>query len=143
MTSSLIILSLVLLLSVAANFFMAWYSIRITRTAMHFSENLNDLLDILKDFAAHIKSVYELETFYGDETLHGLMQHGQTIVEQLEKFDEIIYLAEEPQEEDDVNEQEEEFEPDTNTNTDTDNDTDKTPDPNQEKIYSTQVRHQL
>jgi hypothetical protein len=73
---------------------------------MFFSENLNDLLDIVANFTVHIKSVYELETFYGDTTLHNLMQHGETVVQQLEKFEDIIYLTEENIEEDDVNEQE-------------------------------------
>tara|TARA_R110002020_G_scaffold241737_2_gene454987 strand:- start:781 stop:1191 length:411 start_codon:yes stop_codon:yes gene_type:complete len=101
------ILSMFLLFSVATNFFFVWYLSRLTKTLMFFSENLNDLLDILTDFAAHVRSVYGLETFYGDETLLNLMQHGESVVEQMEKFEEIIYLAEnEETKEDDVDEQE-------------------------------------
>ena len=110
--SLVVILSLALLLSIGINIFLIWYLMGLTRTVMFFSENLNDLLDIIKDFASHLKSVYELETFYGDETLHSLLQHSQDLVQQFEKFDEIIYLAEEP-EEDEMDEQEDDFGPDT------------------------------
>jgi len=98
---------------------------------MFFSENLNDLLDAITDFGTHVKSVYELETFYGDETLHTLMRHGENLVQQFEKFDEIIYLAEETSEEDDMNEQED--------GTDTEYPDETT----EEKKNPTQVRFQL
>ena len=131
--SLVVILSLILLLSVAINVFFVWYLIGLTRTIMFFSENLNDLLDLIKDFASHTKSIYELETFYGDETLHGLMQHSRDLVQQLEKFDEIIYLAEEEPKEDDMDEQEDEPEPDASTPESED----------QEKKIPSQIRFQI
>jgi hypothetical protein len=74
---------------------------------MFFSENLNDLLEIVAGFTSHVRSVYGLETFYGDETLLNLMQHGESVVQQLEKFEEIIYLTEDEEtNEDNVDEQE-------------------------------------
>ena len=43
----------------------------------------------------HIKSIYELEMFYGDETLKSLMDHGTQLSSQLEKIDFIINEEEE------------------------------------------------
>jgi carboxylesterase type B len=114
---------------------VAWYAIRATRTIVYFSENLNDLLDLVENFAIHTKSVYELETFYGDQTLHGLMMHAQDMVEQLEKFDEIIYLTEN-NEEGDLYDQEEQIEPDTNSGNYTEAH-------QEEKSNPTQIRFQL
>ena len=102
----ILILSVILLFSILINVFFLWYLSNLTKKLMFFSENLNDLLDIIENFTSHIKSVYELETFYGDITLHNLMQHGESVVQQLEKFEDIIYLTEEDIEEDDVNGQE-------------------------------------
>jgi hypothetical protein len=62
---------------------------------MFFSENLSDLLILLDDFSGHLKSIYELETFYGDETLHSLLRHSKEIIESIEEFEEIISLSEE------------------------------------------------
>ena len=94
-----IILALSLALSVLITTSSVWYSIRLSRTVMYFSENMNDLLDMLTDYSNHVKSVYGLESFYGDQVLHNLLKHSQEIVEQLETFDEILYLAEETTEE--------------------------------------------
>ena len=95
----IIILSALLATSAALNILALWYSIRITRTVMFFSENLADLDALLDDYASHLTSIYHLETFYGDETLHSLLRHSQELVQQLERFDEIIHLSEEPEEE--------------------------------------------
>ncbi len=104
---SIAVLSIILLISVLVNFFFVWYLSRLTKTLMFFSENLNDLLEIVAGFTSHVRSVYGLETFYGDETLLNLMQHGESVVQQLEKFEEIIYLTEDEEtNEDNVDEQE-------------------------------------
>ena len=84
-----IILALSLALSVLITAFSVWYSIRLSRTVMYFSENMNDLLDMLTDYSNHVKSVYGLESFYGDQVLHNLLKHSQNIVEQIEMFEEI------------------------------------------------------
>ena len=104
---SIVALSLILLFSVSINIFFVWYLSRLTEMLMFFSGNLNDLLDIIADFTGHIRSVYELETFYGDKTLHNLLLHGERVVQQVEKFEEIIYLTEDEEPiEEDIGEQE-------------------------------------
>jgi phosphoenolpyruvate carboxylase len=96
--------------SILITFFALWYSIKLSRTLIYFSENMNDLIDMLTVYSNHVKSVYSLESFYGDQVLHNLLKHSQDIVEQLETFDEILYLTEEEGEE--MNEQEEQIEQD-------------------------------
>ena len=107
-------LAVALAISIAITSFTIWYSIRLSRTLIYFSENMNDLLDILSDYSDHVESVYGLESFYGDQVLHNLLKHSQDIVEQIESFDEILYLTEEQG--DPMNEQEEQIEQDYDSN---------------------------
>jgi len=94
----IIVLSVIFLLSISINIFFLWYLTGLTSRLLFFSENTNTLIDMVDEFTEHVRSVYEMETFYGDQTLHGLLQHGSQLIEDLEKFDEIIYLTEEEEE---------------------------------------------
>ena len=104
--TAIFILIMSLIISLAVAIFFIWHSIRLSRMLMYFSENTNDLLDSLTDYTEHVKSVYGLESYYGDQVLHNLLKHSQNIVEQIEMFDDILYLAEEDEEGEDLNEQE-------------------------------------
>ena len=123
-----IVLAAALLLSMLITFFSVWYAMRVSKTLIYFSENINDLLDELSSYSSHVKAVYSLESFYGDQVLHTLLKHSQGMVELIETFDEILYLTEEEGEE--MNEQEEQIEQDdTNTNTDDRTEAEKAPNP--------------
>ena len=126
-----IILSLILAVSITVTFFSVWYSIRVSKTLIYFSENINDLLDTLANYSKHVKSVYGLESFYGDQVLHKLLKHSQEIVEQIETFDEILYLTEEEGEL--MNEQEEQFDQYDTDSTDSREDAKEAP-PNPKRI---------
>ena len=54
------------------------------------SEELGDLQNMIDAFAKHAKSVYELEMFYGDETLKGMIEHGQELVKVLAEIDFVL-----------------------------------------------------
>jgi|TARA_R100000049_G_C1924404_1_gene69062 hypothetical protein len=57
------------------------------------SEELGDLQQMVNSFANHAKSVYEMEMFYGDETLSHLLEHAVSFNEQLETFEYIYSLT--------------------------------------------------
>ena len=126
-----LILIAALLLSITATIFSVWYAVRVSRTLIYFSENMNDLLELLSDYSNHVKSVYGLESFYGDQVLHNLLKHSQNIVEQIETFEEILYLTEEEGEL--MNEQEEQFDQYDTDSTDSREDTKEAP-PNPKRI---------
>ena len=135
MSSSLtLILIAALLLSITATIFSVWYAVRVSRTLIYFSENMNDLLELLSDYSNHVKSVYGLESFYGDQVLHNLLKHSQNIVEQIETFEEILYLTEEEGEL--MNEQEEQFDQYNTDSTDSREDAKEAP-PNPKRIRGT------
>lgn len=55
----------------------------------------------------HVKSIHELEMFYGDETLGLLMKHSKELSEKLEEIDLILKPPEEEEEIDSLPEGEE------------------------------------
>ena len=92
-----IILSAILIISLSFNVFVFLYARSAIRRLLLFSEELGDLQAMVSAFANHVKSVYELELYYGDATLQHLMDHAVSFNEQLETFDYIYSLTEQPQ----------------------------------------------
>ncbi len=62
------------------------------------SEELGDLQQMINSFSDHLQSIYQLEMFYGDETVQGLLDHALSFNEQLETFEYIYSLTENQQE---------------------------------------------
>ena len=42
----------------------------------------------------HLKTVYELERFYGDPTLTNLLEHADAVREEIEEYEQILLLSE-------------------------------------------------
>ena len=104
-----IILSLVLFASTLANVGLILYVRATLLRLLYVSEELGDLQDMINSFANHVKRVYELEMFYGDQTLQALMEHAISFNEQLETFEFIYSITEEDREEKELT-KEEDFE---------------------------------
>jgi hypothetical protein len=59
------------------------------------ADNSSDLIELISSFTNHVKAVYSLDSFYGDETLEGLMAHSRSLTALLEEqYGEIADLAE-------------------------------------------------
>ena len=48
-----------------------------------------------ENFENHLGALYEMETFYGDETLHSVLRHAKGITEFLSEFEDIYELSDE------------------------------------------------
>ena len=101
-----IILSAVLFLSILFNIGIFLYARAAITRLLFVSEELGDFQDMVNAFSKHVKSVYELEMFYGDATLEHLLNHAVSFNEQLETFEHIYSLTE--KEEEETNKEEEE-----------------------------------
>ena len=98
---------LALCASIALNVFFIWYIRNLLSQLYFVSNNMSGLMDETISFRDHLSSVYELEMFYGDETLTGLLAHVGQYSETLSDFEEIYTLLdEEDLEEDDFNDDE-------------------------------------
>lgn len=90
-----IILSAICALSIALNIGIFVYTRAAITRLLFVSEELGDLQNMIDAFAKHVKSVYDLEMFYGDITLEHLLNHAVSFNEQLETFEHIYSLTEE------------------------------------------------
>jgi hypothetical protein len=62
-------------LSIVINLFLMWYGYLLIRKVLYVSSNTSEILIAVDRYKKHINGVYELETFYGDETLKSLLDH--------------------------------------------------------------------
>ena len=59
------------------------------------ADNSSDLIELISSFRDHVKAVYSLDSFYGDETLGGLLEHSRALNLILEEqYGDIAALAE-------------------------------------------------
>jgi hypothetical protein len=96
----LLVLSGALIASLLLNVFFIWYFRNLVSRLRFISENLGVLVEETVSFRDHLESVHELEMFYGDETLTGLIAHVGEYSETLADFEEIYTLLDEDEEED-------------------------------------------
>ena len=95
----LIVLGGALIASLLLNVFFIWYFRNLVFRLRFISENLGALVDETISFRDHLESIHELEMFYGDETLSGLIRHVGDYSETLSDFEEIYTLLDEDEEE--------------------------------------------
>ncbi len=89
-----LILSAILTLSVLINIGLFAYVRGLLVRLISVSEELSDLQIMVEAFTEHLQNVYELESFYGDETLENLLNHAISFNEQMYTFDYIISFTE-------------------------------------------------
>jgi len=93
--SSTVILITVLMGSLIFNGVMFWYLRQLTQKLSFIYQNIGDVSDIIANYRVHLKSVYSMEMFYGDETLQYLMDHTRSISTLLEDFEDQEFFLEE------------------------------------------------
>ena len=111
--SSIIIVSIALAISLVFNGLMYWYSRQLTAKLAFIYDNIGDVSDIIANYRAHLKSVYSMEMFYGDETLKFLIDHTVSIGDLLEDYEDPEFFLEEFEEEDVPSQQEENIDAET------------------------------
>ena len=85
----MIILTISIILNILLIIYVAW----LLRKLWVISETFGSIFDSLSHFSSHIKSIHELEMFYGDETLGGLMEHSREIISDIKELQ--IFYSEE------------------------------------------------
>tara|TARA_R100000152_G_C6714485_1_gene141511 strand:- start:116 stop:460 length:345 start_codon:yes stop_codon:yes gene_type:complete len=97
MTQLNIILITLFVLSLSLNILFFIYTRAVLARLLFMSQELGDFQDMVDGFAKHLQSVYELDSFYGDQTLQTLLEHAVSFNEQLETFEWIYTLTDENQ----------------------------------------------
>ena len=88
-------LSILLGISILVNILLIWYIRKMLQKLLFVSDNIGDFLENIDEFSKHLSGIHELEMFYGDETLTGLIKHSKEIVENIKEFEEIYSLTRE------------------------------------------------
>jgi hypothetical protein len=57
------------------------------------SESVYNLKESIEAFLNHLAGVYELEAFYGDETLQNLLAHAKQLTEEIKKYKEVYTIT--------------------------------------------------
>jgi cell division protein FtsX len=83
MTIALGILSLLLSIALAVSI---WYVRGVLLMMYQLTTDIQRMQDDLEEFAKHLNNVYEMEMYYGDETLHSLIRHSKNIVDNINNF---------------------------------------------------------
>ena len=65
---------------------LVWYIGRLLGQMRECVEDLARVRDVINEFGHHVESIHELEMYYGDETLGGLMGHSKACVGDLQFF---------------------------------------------------------
>jgi len=105
MILTVIVLSTLLIFSFLAIGLLIWYNRQATDKLFYISDNIGATLGLVEEYQEHLESLYEMEMFYGDATLEGLMKHTKFIVEEIKEFEEIYSLTNEEEEEVEIDEE--------------------------------------
>ena len=93
----LIVISVFAFASLLFNIFLIWYCFKLIRELVEVSSTLDSLFTDIKIFANHLGAVYELETFYGDQTLENLLSHAKALTEEFDKYQSLFEITQEGQ----------------------------------------------
>ena len=97
-------LAIALILSIVGNLFAIWYIRKLLAKILFVSQNLTDLVDLLTTYRNHLQRLFNLEMYYGDETMQFLIKHTRSLLKVLEDYSD-IYLMTEPIEVDEEDEE--------------------------------------
>ena len=95
MSEYMLYLILALAFSVSVNVFLLWFARNSSRRLTIVASNIDEIMGAIENFESHIEALYEMETFYGDETLHSVLRHAKGITEFLSEFEDIYELSDE------------------------------------------------
>ena len=80
---------LLLFLSLLANGVLFFYSRSVFSKIYVASEEASKVFTMIDSYESHLRSVYELPSFYGDETLSSLLEHTKDMSGFLKQYEEV------------------------------------------------------
>ena len=74
-------LAIALILSIVGNLLALWYVRKLLAKILFVSQNLTDLVDLLTTYRNHLQRLFQLEMYYGDETMQFLIKHTRSLLD--------------------------------------------------------------
>lgn len=84
------ITAILLFLSLAANIILVWYCKKLVKNLWYGVQNVDELQRLLNEYSSSLQSLYELQDYYGDETIKVAIDNTKTIVEACRVYKETI-----------------------------------------------------
>ena len=78
-------LIIALTISTALNAFLFWFAREQSTKITYVSQNVGDLIELIASYRDHLKAIYQLDTYYGDENIKHLFAHTRALIEFLEE----------------------------------------------------------
>ena len=95
-----------LYLSMLINLGLLWYVGRILQQMEDLEEDVTDIVEKIDAFSEHIESLHQLEMYYGDENLKGLIDHSRGVINDFIDFQEKYFDVEVQEEQSEQDEEE-------------------------------------
>jgi hypothetical protein len=76
---------------------LGWFCYKLVFRLNFVSDNIVELYERLQEFDQHINFIYELEMYYGDETLKNLIRHSKDLRNYMKKYKDVMELLEDDQ----------------------------------------------
>ena len=92
-------------ISIIINGFAVWYIRELLIRFKFYSENTGQLFTNLQEYTDHLERVNQMEVYFGDPTIQGLLEHSRDVTVTVAEYLDIFSLEEE-----DLDAQEEEEE---------------------------------
>jgi len=83
----------ILIISTIINVFFVWYVYTLLKKLLFVSDNIGDFLQDLQEYSEHVETVYNMETYYGDETIEHLLEHSRGIVKEITAYKDIYEIT--------------------------------------------------
>ena len=91
--------------SVLLNVVLVWYSRRLVVDLSDISQEVEEVITDLKVYHNHVENIYNLETYYGDETLRALLEHSKAVSERVGNFTTLFSQIEDEEVTEDIEEE--------------------------------------
>ena len=87
------IIDILLVTSLLINLIFIFYSIRLARRLFVVGTNLEAIYNIMYTFRSHVAQIHEAEMFYGDQTLQALIDHSKELLDELDKYEDLMQIV--------------------------------------------------
>jgi hypothetical protein len=101
----MITLSIILVLSIALNFLLGWYVVKLLQKIRTFTEGIFEIVEKLNLLAGHLETVHQLEMFYGEPILQNMIKHLKVMVADIKIFRDSFVISEDQEQEEVINEE--------------------------------------
>ncbi len=86
-----ILFIIIFILSLALNVLLVWYVRKVqVDYILYLRDNLEEFAYMHTQFSEHIEEVYNMEMYFGDQSLSKLLEHSKFVSEQTQQYLDVL-----------------------------------------------------